>query len=143
MLFRWYGFEAAELFETQSDLDADLDPKTAWALRHPERFPVELMSAELPRLLRVPGIGPRSAQRILALRKSGNLTYTSLRKLKIRTRYAAWFITVRGAMMPDELFGGPVPGAPKGLDDLEGLRDILRDKKPPPRQTPPQFDFFT
>ena len=142
MLFRWYGFEAAELFETQSDLDADLDPKTAWALRHPERFPVELMSAELPQLLRVPGIGPRSAQRILALRKSGNLTFASLGKLKIRTRYAAWFISIRGAMMPGEILGGCGPRARKGLDDPEGLRDILRDKASPPRQTPPQFDFF-
>ncbi len=65
MLFRWYDFEPIELFEAQDSLDEDLDPKTSWALRHLELFPVELMTADYEELLRIPGIGPKAACKIL------------------------------------------------------------------------------
>lgn len=143
MLFRWYGFEASELFESQSDLDEDLDPKTSWALRHSEIFPVELMTADFLQLVRVPGIGPRSARRILELRKSGNLSFASLKRLKIRTRFASWFISIRGAMLPnDEVRPGEL-SAPRGFDDPDKLREILKDKTSSAPLSPPHFDFFS
>ncbi len=142
MLFRWYGFEESELFETQNNLDEDIDPKTAWALRHPEFFPVELMTADLLQLLRVPGIGPRSARRILDLRKSGSLSFSSLKRLRIRTSIAGWFISIRGARMPREEMTGGEFSAARGIDDPETLREFLREKKPAHPPPPPQFDFF-
>ena len=86
MLFRWYGFEPNELFEQSEYLDEDLDPKTAWALRHPGLFPVELMTADFLQLVRVPGLGPTAARRILETRKKGSLDFQHLQKMRIRLR---------------------------------------------------------
>jgi predicted DNA-binding helix-hairpin-helix protein len=73
-LLRRYDFELDELpFDEQGNLPRDVDPKLAWALRHPERFPVEVMKAEREELLRVPGIGPETAERIVKARKEGTL----------------------------------------------------------------------
>jgi len=142
MLFRWYGFESSELFERAEYLDEDLDPKTSWALRHPEFFPVELMTADLPWILRVPGIGPRTARRILELRKSGNISFTSLGRMRVRTRLAGWFISIRGAQMPREDIAKGEFGAPRGLENPEALREFLREKQAPQSPIFPQFDFF-
>ena len=69
-LLRQYGFAFDELvFGGDGNLPLDCDPKTAWALDHPERFPVELTRASRDELLRVPGIGPRAADRLLAVRR--------------------------------------------------------------------------
>jgi predicted DNA-binding helix-hairpin-helix protein len=69
-LLRHYGFRSHELpYDQGGDLPLHLDPKLAWALAHPERFPIELNSAEPEALLRVPGLGPISVQRILRLRR--------------------------------------------------------------------------
>jgi predicted DNA-binding helix-hairpin-helix protein len=69
-LLRSYGFSLAEIhFDEAGALPLHTDPKTLWARQHPERFPVEVNKARLHELLRVPGIGPRSAKRLLAMRR--------------------------------------------------------------------------
>ena len=73
-LLRFYGFRADELLDDQHpNFDPMLDPKCYWAITHPEQFPVEIMTADLGRLLRVPGIGPTGARRILSARRTGLL----------------------------------------------------------------------
>ena len=97
-LLREYGFGYDELpFDAQGNLPLGLDPKRAWALAHPERFPVELTTASPQALLRVPGIGPLAARRLAAARR--HLVIRSLedmRGLGIRTRHVAGFIAWRG-----------------------------------------------
>jgi predicted DNA-binding helix-hairpin-helix protein len=68
-LLRRYGFTFGELtFNTRGNLPFEMDPKRVWAMKHPERFPVEINSASHLELMRVPGIGPRSARRIVTRR---------------------------------------------------------------------------
>ena len=77
---RFCGFDFPELpFQEDGSLPREADPKAAWALLHPERFPVEVNRATYDELLRVPGIGPISAKRILALR--GEHAFRELRDL--------------------------------------------------------------
>lgn len=80
-LLRFYGFRADELLDDQHpNFDPMLDPKCYWAITHPEQFPVEIMTADLGRLLRVPGIGPTGARRILSARRTGLLHFDDLKK---------------------------------------------------------------
>lgn len=73
-LMRFYGFTAAEIADdAHPDLDLEIDPKLAWALRHPEIFPVDVNRAEYGLILRVPGIGVKSARMIVTARRSGAL----------------------------------------------------------------------
>jgi putative DNA modification/repair radical SAM protein len=96
-LLRFYKFSIDDILESQeSKLDLDIDPKTAWALRHPEFFPVELCKAEFEKILRVPGIGIIGAQRILSARRASHLSWESLPKLGVSLKRAAYFITVNG-----------------------------------------------
>ncbi|MDR2501020.1 MAG: putative DNA modification/repair radical SAM protein [Treponema sp.] len=97
-LFRFYHFSPEEILEAPY-LDARLDPKTAWALRHPERFPVELVRADYEELLRVPGIGAKSARRILEARRSRTLRFDLLRRLGVALKRARYFITLSGACL--------------------------------------------
>ncbi len=99
-LLRYYGFTADELVSEQSpSLDPLLDPKCKWALEHPEWFPVEVNRADREQLLRVPGIGVRSVQKILRARRAGGLTFETLKKLGIVLKRAMYFITCGGRMM--------------------------------------------
>lgn len=143
MLFRWYGFSPQELFASGEFLDEDLDPKTSWALRNIEFFPVELMTADFGQLLRVPGIGPASAQKILALRKAGRLNSSSLKKLRIRLKYALWFITLHGRSQATEIQGPWETPAHCTLDHPEILREFLKEKKPVPPPINPELDFLS
>jgi len=143
MLFRWYGFEPDELFDSQQNLDEDLDPKTSWALRHLDLFPIELMTADLLQLVRIPGIGPSSARKILELRKSGNLSAATLKKLRIRLRFAQWFITLRGKMLALEDVNSIQVNIQSALENPESLRRLFRRKKIPPPPYSPQFDFIS
>ena len=96
-LLRYYGFSAHELLdEANPNLETDLDPKTGWALRHLELFPVEINRADYEVLLRVPGIGVRSAQRIVRARRQGHLGMDDLAKLGVVLKRARYFITARG-----------------------------------------------
>ncbi|MDO4293035.1 MAG: putative DNA modification/repair radical SAM protein [Eubacteriales bacterium] len=99
-LLRFYGFEAQELLSRERpDFNIFLDPKADWALRHLERFPVEINRASYETLLRVPGIGVKSARRIVQARRSGSLDYGHLKKLGVVLKRALYFITCCGRQM--------------------------------------------
>lgn len=99
-LLRFYGFEAKELLsEDRPDFNILLDPKADWALRHLETFPVEINRAPYEQLLRVPGIGVKSARRIVQARRSSRLDFTHLKKIGVVLKRALYFITCNGRMM--------------------------------------------
>lgn len=95
-LMRFYGFEADEIAPEGENLPMEYDPKCAWALRHPEFFPVEVNAAPLEKLLRVPGVGAKGAYKILAARKYTKLTFDDLKKMRIVLKRARYFITCGG-----------------------------------------------
>ena len=98
-LLRFYGFRAEELLDdAHPNFDPMLDPKCYWAVTHPEQFPVEIMTADLERLLRVPGIGPTGARRILSARRTGLLQFEDLHKMGIVLKRAQFFILCGGRM---------------------------------------------
>lgn len=98
-LLRFYGFTAQELFtHDQENLSLHLDPKCHWALRHLQHFPVEINRADYRTLLRVPGIGQRSAKKILSARRVGSLDFTHLKKIGVVLKRAQYFITCNGKM---------------------------------------------
>lgn len=95
-LMRFYQFKASEIVdESHPDLDLDLDPKMGWALRHPEFFPVDVNSAPYEMILRVPGIGVKSAKLIVASRRYGRLSSTQLKKIGVVMKRAQYFILCR------------------------------------------------
>lgn len=99
-LLRFYGFEAKELLsEDKPNFNILLDPKADWALRHLEQFPVEINRADYQTILRVPGIGVKSAQRIVRARKNGSLSFEDLKKIGVTLKRALYFITCNGRMM--------------------------------------------
>ena len=96
-LMRFYGFQAGELLsDSRPDFNLMLDPKCDWAIRHLEYFPVEVNRADYHDLLRVPGIGVRSAQKIVASRRYGSLTFDDLKKMRVVLKRAQYFITCGG-----------------------------------------------
>ena len=95
-LMRFYHFDADEILdEATPDLDLEIDPKLAWALRHPEFFPLDLNTAEYEHILRVPGIGRKSALRIVAARRFRKLTTEHLKKMGVVLKRARFFIAMR------------------------------------------------
>ena len=99
-LLRFYGFQAGELLsEEQPNFNELLDPKCDWALRHLDQFPVDVERASYPVLLRVPGIGPKSASRITHARRYGRLDFDSLKKMGVVLKRAHYFITCGGRQM--------------------------------------------
>jgi len=99
-LLRYYGFQANELLsEKRPFFNTYLDPKCDWALGHLEEFPVEINSASFDTLLRVPGIGVKSARRIIKARKTGNLDFEALKAIGVVMKRAVYFITCQGKMM--------------------------------------------
>lgn len=99
-LLRYYNFEVSELLsEDRPDFNIFLDPKCDWALRHLEYFPVEINRASYQTLLRVPGIGYKSAERIVKARKRTTLTFDDLKKIGVVLKRALYFITCSGKMM--------------------------------------------
>ena len=100
-LLRFYGFRASELLdEAHPDFNPRLDPKCSWAVAHLEQFPVEIMRAEYETLLRVPGIGPTSAKRILAARRTTHLRFEELKKLGVVVKRAQYFVLCDGHAAP-------------------------------------------
>ena len=96
-LLRYYQFSAAEILnDEEPNFDPYLDPKCNWALRHPEFFPVEVNTATKAQLLRVPGIGPKSVQRILAARRQQHLGMDELKRIGVVLKRARYFITCNG-----------------------------------------------
>lgn len=99
-LLRFYGFKAEELLsEDKPNFNVFLDPKCDWALRHLEIFPVEVNTASYEELLRVPGMGVKSAMRIVAARSRGRLAAEDLKKMGVVLKRARYFITCSGRMM--------------------------------------------
>ena len=92
-LLRFYGFTVEDIAPPEApDLPTDLDPKTAWALRHRERFPVDVNRADREILLRVPGLGVRNVERLLELRAHKTLRYEDLVRLRVPMKRVAPFI---------------------------------------------------
>lgn len=131
-LLRYYGFETDELLsEEKPDFNLLLDPKCDWALRHLDRFPVEVMQADYHTLLRVPGIGYRSAGRIVKARRLGTLDYGNLKKMGVVLKRAVYFITCGGKQM-----------YPVKLTEDYILRNILdgKEKLPPGAGKEPAYE---
>ena len=99
-LLRFYGFQASELLsEKHPNFNLLLDPKCDWAVTHLEQFPVEINRADYYTLLRVPGIGERSARRIVGARRTRALDFPDLKKIGVVLKRALYFITCNGRMM--------------------------------------------
>ena len=96
-LLRFYGFSASEILDEDApDFDPLLDPKCCWAVRHMEQFPVEVNRAPYEMLLRVPGIGVKSARRIRSARRTALLREEDLKKLGVVLKRARFFLTCGG-----------------------------------------------
>lgn len=95
-LLRFYGFEATEILGQRKLLDLQVDPKAAWAVDNYHLFPLDVNTAPLEMLLRVPGIGMTSARRIVASRRQARLTYDSLGKTGAVMKRARHFLTAEG-----------------------------------------------
>ena len=99
-LLRFYGFKASELLdERRPFFNVMLDPKEDWAVRHLEVFPIEINKAPYEMLLRIPGVGVKSAQRIMGARRTANLRFEDLKKIGVVMKRAIYFITCNGRMM--------------------------------------------
>jgi len=117
-LLRFYGFKAEELLdEKRPFFNVMLDPKEDWAVRHLECFPIEINRARYDELLRIPGVGVKSARRIVAARRSTSLTFADLKKLGVVLKRALYFITCNGRMM-----------YPTKLDEDYIVRNLTSDK---------------
>ena len=102
-LLRYYGFKANELLDNLNpNFDLELDPKAFWALNNLDKFPVEINKIPYEILLRVPGIGVKSATRIIKSRRLCNLTYDNLKKLGVVLKRARFFITCSGKFYGDK-----------------------------------------
>jgi len=97
-LVRDYGFAPNEVvYEDTGNLPLAVDPKAAWALAHPEHFPVDVSTGTYEQLVRVPGIGPRSARRLVNERRTAVINgLADLRRFGMVTTRAAGFLTLRG-----------------------------------------------
>jgi putative DNA modification/repair radical SAM protein len=97
-LMRFYGYKASELVDpAQPFLDLQMDPKLAWALRHLDQFPVSIQTAPLEMVLRIPGIGVKSAHKIVQARRFQRLTLDHLRKMGAAVNRAKYFLTAAGS----------------------------------------------
>ncbi len=129
-LMRGYGFSVDELaFDDGGNLPLTLDPKVAWALAHPERFPIEVRTASRSQLLRVPGIGPAASKRIVAERGRTLIrNLTDLRKLGVITTRAAGFLTLGGRRLQTTLWSEQL-GFWRPEDEV-GAPHVLYDVSP-------------
>ena len=131
-LLRFYGFSSEELFHgTEGRLHPYLDPKCHWALRHREIFPLEVNRAPYELLLRVPGVGVKSAWRITRARRTAALTWDALAKIGVVTKRARHFLIANGKRCYD------APAAKEDiLLDLMSPREraLFREETAPARQ---------
>ena len=120
-LLRFYGFTAEEIAPEGENLPLEYDPKCAWALRNPQYFPVEVNTAPLEMLLRVPGIGGRGAYKITEARRYGALDFADLKRMRVVLKRAKHFITCKGKYL-----GAKDERAVKGLLALGARQDEAR-----------------
>ena len=93
-LLRFYQFKVDEIVDdTYPNLDLEIDPKLSWALRHPEHFPIDINKADYEMILRIPGIGVKSARLIVASRRFSKLGFYELKKMGVDMKKAQYFIT--------------------------------------------------
>ncbi len=120
-LMRFYQFKAEEIITAEHPfLNVQIDPKCNWALNHLEFFPVEVQTADYHTLLRIPGVGVKSAKRILAARRMGTLDFAALKKFGVVLKRAMYFITCGGkTMVPLRLNENFI------LTNLLGIRERL------------------
>lgn len=134
-LLRFYGFTAGEILDDANpDFNPLLDPKCNWAVNHMELFPVEVNRAPYEMLLRVPGIGVKSAQRIRAARRTARLDFDALKKLGVVLKRARFFIVCMGKS------ASPLP-----TDDPAVIAGAICERSPIQRQkidAPEQMSLF-
>ena len=127
-LLRFYHFNASEILtEEEPFLDAHIDPKTAWALRNLDFFPIEINRADYETLLRIPGIGAKTARRIIETRRSKSLSIETLHRMGAAVKRARYFMTANGAYI-------------ERPDDPARIRRLLSDTDGAGLQLP-LFDF--
>jgi putative DNA modification/repair radical SAM protein len=103
-LIRFYGFEAGELTPTNtSNLDLAIDPKLAWALAHPDAFPIDINAAPRETLLRAPGLGQRTVKRLLRIRRHHRVTLGDLAKLGVSIKKVRPFVVTADSTAPARL----------------------------------------
>ena len=96
-LMRFYGFKSTDLLdESNPNFNLLLDPKVTWALKHIEEFPKEINKVSYYDLLKVPGIGPTSAKRIISSRKKFMIDFDDLKRMGVVLKRARYFITCKG-----------------------------------------------
>ena len=135
-LIRKYGFQAEEVLDEQHpSLDPLLDPKCHWAIHHLDQFPIDVNRADREQLLRTPGIGLKSTERILAARRLGQLTFENLKKLRVVLKRAVYFITCSGKMYRGVKFDYPFI-----YQNLTA--DVRRRPGELPADIPPQLSLF-
>ncbi len=127
-LLRYYGFEAGELLsESRPNFNVLLDPKCDWALRNLDIFPLEVNKADYFTLLRVPGIGTKSAKRIVKARRFAALDFQDLKKMGVVLKRALYFITCKGRMMypvkiEEDYITRNLLNVKEKLPDTDGIR---------------------
>lgn len=135
-LLRFYGFDVSELLdEKHQSFNPLVDPKCNWAINHMDQFPVEVNRAPYAMLLRVPGIGVKSAKRIVAARRSGALTFEGLKRIGVVLKRAQYFLLCSGKMME-----GLVVTPDAVLRALISERDYERARLP--EEAPEQLSLF-
>jgi putative DNA modification/repair radical SAM protein len=126
-LLRFYGFTASEILdEAHPNLDIEFDPKLSWALRHPSFFPIEVNRASYEEILRIPGVGVKSAMRIVAARRQTPIGFEELKRLGVVLKRAQYFVTCRGksihrGLYPEAIIADLTPG--KTLIPRKELRE--------------------
>ena len=132
-LLRFYGFKAKELLSNENEnFDLNFDPKTSWALNNINNFPIEINKASYNELLRIPGVGVRSAQRILISRRVHSLSFEDLKKIGVVLKRAKYFITCKGKYYGDVSFD----------DEKIRTRLLYMDKPKLDNENSEQLSFF-
>lgn len=104
-LIRFYGFSSHEILDgKESNLSLDFDPKTQWALNHLEYFPIEVNKASPEQLLRIPGVGVRSVNKIIKIRKVHTIAFEDLKSIGVVLKRAKYFVTCKGKYYGDIKF---------------------------------------
>lgn len=132
-LLRFYGFKAEELLKNENEnFDLNFDPKTSWALNNIANFPMEINKVSYHELIRIPGIGVRSARKIMISRKVHSLSFDDLKKIGVVLKRAKYFITCKGKYYGDVSFN----------DENIRTRLLYMDKPKIDDENSEQMSFF-